>query len=119
MDKYTRDELLDHAQDFDLAPNRSETERGATDPAFPAREGEDRNPTAFARHDFKASPNPRNDGCAACGRAATNPIHEPRELRDGAAIAALNRAVTSIGEGNTHYAMSEISFALRVLRGET
>jgi hypothetical protein len=68
MDRYIRDELLDHQDDFTDLPEQGENERGAADPAFPAHRPGTRNPSGSVRHNF----NPK--------------------LRKAAVIAALNLA---------------------------
>lgn len=120
MDRYTRDELLDHAQDFDdLAPNRGEQERASAIAALHVVPGRAETSTPLAAgHAYLSSNDPRTTSCARCGRPLTDSVHLPPELDLAAVLSALERAGKSLREGNRHYAQSELAFALRVLRGE-
>jgi hypothetical protein len=119
MDRYTRDELLDNAQDFDLAPNRGEQERASATAALHVVPGREETATPLAAgHAYLKSSNPRTTACARCGRPLTASVHLPPELDLAAVLSALHRATKSLREGNQHYATQELAFALRVLRGE-
>lgn len=117
-DRYTRDELLGFERDFEEdLPEEGEGAQGASTTTNPPPAGALR---ADQRHDFKPSPNPRNDGCAACGRSKTNPIHEQHpELRKAAVVSAFDMAVKAMREGDDDMARVHGGLAMRLLEGKT